>query len=104
MLACEDSSEAWAVVGSSLASTCPARTWSPTAILTALSVPLVPKSADAEVATLTFPDALTLDWTVPYATVAVRCAAELDAVPPRNPYTESSPNTIAIAAIDPSAP
>jgi hypothetical protein len=64
----------------------------------------VPKSADAEVATLTFPDALTLDWTVPYATVAVRCAAELDAVPPRNPYTESSPNTIAIAASNPRPP
>ena len=84
-VACEASSEASAVVGSSFAITWPARTWSPTATYTSLSVPLVPKSAEADVATLTFPDALTLDWTVPYATVAVRCAAELDVVPPRNP-------------------
>ena len=40
---------------------------------TAVNVPLVAKSADAEVATPTFPDALTLDCTVPRATVAVRC-------------------------------
>ncbi|HUK44331.1 MAG TPA: hypothetical protein VLV28_03475 [Gaiellaceae bacterium] len=50
-----------------------------------MSVPLVVKLADAEVATPTLPDALTLDWTVPYATVAVRWAALLEDEDPRKP-------------------
>jgi hypothetical protein len=48
-------------------------------------VPLVPKFADADVATETLPDALTLDCTVPTVTVAVRCEPVEDDDPPRNP-------------------
>jgi hypothetical protein len=76
---------ACAAVGSSRASTWPAFTWSPTFTYTALSVPLAPKSADADVATPTFPDALTLDCTVPTATVAVRRAPRPDDEPPKKP-------------------
>jgi len=54
------------------ASTCPTFTWSPTATSTAVNVPLVAKFADADLATPTLPDALTLDCTVPRTTVAVR--------------------------------
>ena len=39
----------------------------------------------ADVATLTLPDALTLDCTVPTATTAVRCEPAVDDEPPRNP-------------------
>jgi hypothetical protein len=46
-------------------------------MLTAVSVPLVPKPTEAEVAAETLPDALTLDCTVPRATVVVRCAPAL---------------------------
>jgi len=74
-----------AEVGSIFARTCPALTLSPTATFSAVNVPLVVKPADAEVATLTLPLALTLDCTVPSATVAVRCdPAELDE-PLKNP-------------------
>jgi len=45
---------------------------------TACNVPLVAKFAAADVATPTFPDALTLDCTVPRATVAVRCDPAAD--------------------------
>jgi hypothetical protein len=48
-------------------------------------VPFVPKFADADVATETLPDALTLDCTVPCATVAVRWEPVDADDPPRNP-------------------
>jgi hypothetical protein len=75
-----------ACVASTVASTCPARTLSPTATRTEVSVPLAVKLADALEADVTLPDADTLDWMVPRVTVAVRelaPAAELDV-----PYTE----------------
>jgi hypothetical protein len=63
----------------------------PTATWTAVKVPLVAKFADAVRATPTLPDALTLDCTVPRATVAVRCAPVLAAEPLlKNPYTALS--------------
>ena len=74
-----------AFVGSSLASTWPALTESPTFASTAVSVPLVPKSADAEPEALTFPEALTLDCTSPRATVAVRSTPALGEELSRNP-------------------
>ena len=82
-LACEASSVASAEVGSSFAITWPARTLSPTATSTDASVPLVVKFAEAETATLTLPEALTLDWTVPRATVAVRWVALFDEEVPK---------------------
>lgn len=61
-----------------IASTCPAFTWAPTVVSTAVSVPLVAKPTDAVSATPTFPDALTLAWTIPRVTIAVRWPAELE--------------------------
>jgi hypothetical protein len=60
-----------AVVGSSVASTCPALTWSPTATLTAVTVPPVVKFSLASVAGLMLPEAVTLSWTMPRCTVTV---------------------------------
>jgi hypothetical protein len=62
-------------------------------------VPLVAKLADAEFATATFPDALTLDSTVPRFTVAVRRdPAELDE-PVVKPYTEFREKNTTTAAM-----
>ncbi|HUY72664.1 MAG TPA: hypothetical protein VMV08_10505 [Gaiellaceae bacterium] len=60
-LAWADWSVFCALVGSIFASTWPALTWAPTATSTAVSVPPVPKLADAVLATPTLPEALTLD-------------------------------------------
>jgi len=80
-----EASVACAVDGSTFASTSPAVTRSPTATSTSLNVPLVPKSAADELATLTFPEAVTLDCTVPRATVAVRWIPAFDVELSRNP-------------------
>ena len=72
-------------VGSIFASTCPAFTLSPTATSRDVNAPLVVKSADADVATPTLPLALTLDWTVPSVTVAVRWEPAADDEPLKNP-------------------
>jgi hypothetical protein len=69
-----------------------------------VSVPLEVKSTDDEVPTLTLPEAVTLDCTVPRATVAVRCTAVPDEDVPRNPYTELTANRAAAAATSPRAP
>jgi hypothetical protein len=50
-----------------------------------VTVPLVEKFSDADSAALTLPDALTLDCTVPSATVDVRCAALLAVEVLKNP-------------------
>ena len=71
-LALADASVLRALVGSIFASACPARTCWPADTWTAVIVPLVAKFVDADCATATFPDALTLDSTVPRFTVAVR--------------------------------
>ncbi len=71
-LALADASVLRALVGSIFASACPALTCSPADTYTAVIVPLVAKFVDADCATATFPDALTLDSTVPRFTVAVR--------------------------------
>lgn len=52
----------------------PAFTLSPTATLSEARVPLVLKFSLAEVAADTFPDAETLDCTVPVCTVTVRAS------------------------------
>ena len=83
--ACAVWSTFWALVGSSFATTCPTFTFCPTATSTAVSVPLVPNPTEAELATPTLPDALTLDWTIPRLTVAVRCALALEAGVLRKP-------------------
>jgi len=71
-----------AVVGSSVASTCPARTWSPTATSTAVTVPLAVKFSLASVAGLMLPEAVTLSWTMPRCTVTVRTMpVEAEVVP-----------------------
>lgn len=61
-----------AAAESSVASFCPTVTRSPTLTATAVTVPLVEKFAAAERATLTLPDAVTDDCTIPRATVTVR--------------------------------
>jgi hypothetical protein len=71
-LACADSSAMRALVGSILASTCPALTCWPAATSTDVIVPLVAKFTVADFATATLPDALTLASTVPRFTVALR--------------------------------
>jgi hypothetical protein len=103
-LASADWSAVCAGTGSILASTCPDLALSPAATSTAVSVPLAAKFTDDDVATLTFPDAVTLDCTVPRATVAVRCTAAPDDEAPRNPYTEFAANKANTAAVNPSAP
>jgi hypothetical protein len=85
--ACAAASEVSAVVGSIVARICPDVTWSPTLTFTAVTVPLVPKSAEAEFVADTLPDAVTLDCTVPVVTVAVRWVPVLAIEPPVNPYT-----------------
>jgi len=72
-------------VGSTFASTCPTLTCSPSETSSEHSVPLVAKPALAELATPTFPEALTLDWTIPRVTVAVRCEPVLDEELSRKP-------------------
>ena len=64
-------------MGSIFASPWPAFTASPTLALTAVNVPLVTKPTDAVLDALTFPEAVTLDWTIPRPTVAVRCTPVL---------------------------
>ena len=76
---CAAVSAVWAELGSILASTSPTETVSPIATSTAVSVPLVAKSSDVVVAELTLPDAVTLAWTVPRCTVAVRVTPALRA-------------------------
>jgi len=83
--ACAESKVFCALVGSTVASIWPALTWSPAATSTAVSVPLVPKLTDAELATPTLPDALTLDCTMPRVTVAVRCEALVEGELLKNP-------------------
>ena len=53
-------------------STSPALTWSPTATLTAVTVPLAVKFSLTVVAGLMLPEAVTLSWTMPRSTVTVR--------------------------------
>ena len=60
-LASADCSVVCALLGSIFASTWPALTCAPTWTSTAVRVPLVPKLAEAELATPTLPEALTLD-------------------------------------------
>lgn len=79
------------------ASTCPAFTLSPTFTSTLVSLPLVVKPTAAELATPTLPEALTLDWTIPRATVAVRWALPLADEPSRKPYTALSATTTTAA-------
>ena len=94
-----------AVVGSIVPSTWPVFTRSPTATFTEVTVPLVPKSTEAEFAAETFPEALTLDCTVPRATVAVRCVPVLaDELLLENPYTASSAKNTIRATITTPAP
>jgi hypothetical protein len=78
-----DASVALAWVASILAITRPLRTRSPTATVSAVSVPLVANVGDAEVAAETLPEADTLDSTVPRVTVTVRATplADDDEVP-----------------------
>jgi hypothetical protein len=71
-LALADASVLRALVGSIVAIAWPARTCSPGTTSTAVIVPLVAKFADADCATATLPEALTLESTVPRLTVAVR--------------------------------
>jgi hypothetical protein len=61
-----------AVVGSIVASTSPALTWSPTTTSTAVTVPLAVKFSLTAVAGLILPEAVTLSWTMPRCTVTVR--------------------------------
>jgi hypothetical protein len=87
-----------ALVGSIFASACPTLTCCPAATYTAVIVPLVAKLADADFATETFPEALTLDCTIPRFTVAVsRDAAAFDA-PAVKPYTALSAKKMITAA------
>ncbi len=87
-----------ALVGSIFASSWPTLTCFPTAASSAVSVPVVPKLALAAVATLTLPEALTLDWMIPRETVAVRWTPVAADELPRKPYIELSPKKIATAA------
>jgi hypothetical protein len=95
-------SAVWAELGSIFARTSPADTVSPTVTSTAVSVPVVAKSSDVVVAELTFPDAVTLAWTVPRPTVAVRVVLAVAAEDP--PKTESRPKAIAIQTATTSNP
>ena len=65
----------WACVALIVASCSPVVTLSPTATFTAVSVPLVEKLSDVVDAELTLAEAVSVDWIVPRATVAVRVAA-----------------------------
>jgi hypothetical protein len=87
-----------AAVGSIFAMTCPALSCSPTETSTAVSVPLVGKLADAVLAEPMLPVDVSVAWTVPLVTVAVRVAPvaaeavwKIDASP--NPATASTART-----------
>jgi hypothetical protein len=66
---------------------------SPTATSTAVKVPLVEKFSEVVLAELMFPDAVTLDCTVPRATVAVSVVAT--AAGGALAKTEFSPSAVA---------
>jgi hypothetical protein len=79
-----------------VASFSPAVTLSPTATLTAVSVPLVEKLSEVVVDEATFAEAVWTDCTVPRATVAV-CVTEAEL--PEVANTESRPKPTARATI-----
>jgi len=91
----------WACVALIVASCSPLVTLSPTATLTAVSMPLVEKLSDVVEAELTLAEAVSVDWIVPRATVAVRVTAAgvaLLANTASRPKPTASPITTTIPA------